>query len=241
MALPKGFRQAFRGFVDPDDTSSPEPGSGEVPLALGPPPARFDWRASGRLSPVRAQGNCNTCTSFAASAVIETMHLLRTSQPVRLAPGFIHRCLLNRPCETGATAREVLTSVSASGVALGFAGDEPFPPGQCGTNNRLAIRQWGWIETLDLILGVVASDGPLLAEMFIDERFLSLRTGDVYVADMGRRTLLHSVAVVGYDIPAGWALVQNSFGPGWADHGFGRVTFGSGNFLTRRGAFRIAA
>jgi hypothetical protein len=141
----------------------------------------------------------------------------------------------------GAGAEEALGAVKSNGIAYGFDGDDPFPTARCTSDPRFQIRGWGWMEDVNLILSFIANDSPVVADFFIDESFLSLKAGEVYQVKAGRPTRLHSVAVVGYDAPAGWALVQNSFGTGWADGGFGRVAIGTGNFLTPRGAYRVAA
>lgn len=241
MGVRRGFRKAFKTFVDPDDVSPPEAGSGVESLALAPPPERADWRADGILSPVRDQGNCNTCTSFAGVAVIEAAYRIRTRQSVRLAPSFIHRCLLARDCHTGASAKQVLSAVAARGVARGFVGDDPFPQNRCATRDLFGLQSWGWLEGTDTVLATIAADGPVLADMFIEDSFLSLRSNKIYQLPAGRPSVLHSVVIVGYDRPAGWVLVQNSFGAGWGDDGFGQVAIGSGDLLSGRGAFKVAA
>lgn len=241
MGVRRGFRKAFKDFVDPEDVAPPEVGTGIEALGLEPPPDRADWRAEAILSAVRDQGDCNTCTSFAGAAVIEAAYRIRTGQAVRLAPSFIHRCLLARDCETGASAKQVLSAVAAHGVALGFAGDDPFPRDRCATPELFGLRSWGWLEGVDTMLATIAADGPVLADMFIDDSFLSLKSGKIYRLPAGQPSVLHSVAVVGYDRPAGWVLVQNSFGAGWGDGGFGLVAIGSGDLLSVRGAFKVAA
>lgn len=242
MALPQDFREAFRGFLDPEDPSPPPSGSGDKGLALGYPPDRFDWRGHGVLSPLRFQGNCNTCTSYASAAVIEAVHRIQGRANIRLAPGFIHRCLLQLECEQGAGAREVLPAVKSYGVALGFPGDEPFPPANCNTNDLFTISTWGWLEAVDDVLAWVGTVSPVIADLYVGRHsFPDLASGDVYSLPAGEEKILHSVAVVGYDRPQGWALVQNSFGSSWADGGFGRIAIGSGDFLDYRGGYRVAA
>lgn len=241
MAVPRGFRRAFKGFVDPSDLSLPEKPSERHDYDIVLVPPTFDWRDKAVLSPVRFQGNCNTCTSFAAAAVVEAVHLIEANEKWSLAPSFIHRCLLQRECSIGATAREVLGAVSTHGIASAFANDDPFPLARCNEAERISIKGWAWEPDVSRILSHITNVGPVLADMFIGQDFLSLQPNAIYTAPSITDLVLHSVAIVGFDKVANWVLVQNSFGPSWCKGGFGRVAIGSGKLLSGRGAYLISA
>lgn len=238
--ISRELRDAFPGFVDPEDTQPRHDRYWTLPVDDPSPPAkrRSDHRASGNLTTPRDQGGCNTCTSFAVVAAVEAGHALAGSGTVRLAPGFIHSCLLGRACATGVTAENAIDAAISKGIARSFAGDYPYPPDRCGTEDRLRISGKTWLAGPNAGIRAVMA-APVVADMWIDPGFLKLRRNDVYRCPPGGSRRLHSVCVVGFDQDAGYWIVQNSFGVGWADHGFGLVAFGSGDLLAARGGWRI--
>ncbi len=207
-----------------------------------------DWREAGVVPPTRDQGDpmrFNTCSSFALVAVIEAVRAIRGLPAVTLAPGFIHRCLLGLDETRTATPRMVVEAVRAGGVAAGFAGDYPFPPDRCGVQDRVTIAGSTLVNAPTdegrnaAAMQAIDDYGPILADMHVDAGFFSLGAGEVYAPAPGEPTFLHSVAVIGFERGARYWLVLNSTGAGWADGGVGKVAFGAGGLISKRGGYRI--
>jgi hypothetical protein len=209
-------------------------------LDFNPGPTTVDWRNSGAVPIPRSQGTCNTCTSFATIAVVESLHFLKHHSRIRLAPGFIHTCLLQRSCVEGVNAEDALDAAAAHGIAYGYAGDYPFLTDACATTvNLYAISRRVWLPGQNEAMAVLANQGPVVGDMWIDPSFMNLKRGAIYQFQETPNKRLHSVAVVGYDRGQGCWIISNSFGTGWADGGFARVAFGAGGLLDERGGWQI--
>lgn len=201
--------------------------------------APIDWRVRNVLSPARSQGDANTCTSFAICAAVEACTRVAGRPAVSLAPGFIHTCLFQYDRYRGIWGGDALDRVVASGIAHGFHGDYPFPPGRCSVGTRAPVSGY---DSLDSEAGAYAAlrRGPIVADFYLEpDDFRNLGKNDVYSPAPGARLLLHTVAIVGC-LPARRAwIVQNSEGPAWADSGCGLVAFGAGDLLVDRWGWEI--
>ncbi|MES2939385.1 MAG: C1 family peptidase [Pseudomonadota bacterium] len=213
-------------FLQQDD-----PGYSGVP--------QFDWRTRGIFSPPRDQVNINACTAMAIVGVVEALHYLKTHARITLSPGFIHTCLTKSFDRVGATPREALCAAASHGIAYGFPGDYPYPANHCTTGNLYTISRRTWLAGRNSTMRVLASQGPLVADMCIDTpSFLALKPGKVYRASP-TDTDLHTVVLAGFDLAKKVWIVANSYGAQWADGGFGLVAFGSGGLVDERGAWQI--
>jgi C1A family cysteine protease len=63
------------GFVPPPVDLSHLRGEWQGP-AIAALPSRFDWRMTGKVSPVKNQGACNACYAFASIAALESRLLI---------------------------------------------------------------------------------------------------------------------------------------------------------------------
>ena len=239
--IPKDILKAFPSFKNPS-TAKPQ---GLAFLSAitddtsAPTRDLVDWRSTGAVPAPRSQGSCNTCTSFAAVCAVESLHFLKYKARIRLAPGFIHSCLLNRPCDEGASPKEVLNAVAAHGISYGFPNDYPFPTDHCSTGNLYPVSRLALLAGPNASMVAMANQGPIVGDMFIDPAFFEVGPETIYRFNDSAEPRLHSIAIVGYDRPRGFWIVANSFGTGWGDRGFGRVAFGSGGLLDERRGWQI--
>lgn len=240
--LAADLRKGLPRFVPPAEARAPrslEVFASLVDDASYSGPTMVDWRLSNALTPPRAQGAINSCTSCAVVGVVEALHFLQRHTRIRLAAGFIHTCLLGLDAEHGANPQDAIDAAAAHGIAYGFPGDYPYPADHCATGNLYTIRQRTWLPGRKSTLRLVASQGPVVADMLIDPLFLKVGPGQIYTAAAGGDLRLHSVALVGFDLNAQYWVVANSFGPDWGDGGYALVGFGSGGLVDDRGAWQI--
>lgn len=241
-SISKKLVKAFASFSDPVQIGRPQQPLFALQDDAAHPPlvASVDWRTKGAVFPPRHQGDCNTCTSFAVVSVIESLHYIKNHNRIQLAPGFVHTCLLNRSCSDGISPQEALTEIGAHGIAFGFPNDYPFPTTQCVTGNLYTIQRSAWLAGPNIAMQVLASQGPIVGDMFIDpEKFLRLGRGDIYNFQETPDQRLHTVAIIGYNMDQRYWIISNSFGTNWCDGGFGFVAFGSGGLFEERSGWQI--
>jgi len=241
-SVPKELIDALPKFTDPVEKVAPHELLLFKPLVEAfdaPAQLRCDWRMSGALSPPAFQGGCNTCTSFAIVAAVEALHFLKAKTRIKLAPGFIHSCLLGRRCNDGATAQEALDKSAAHGIALGFPGDYPYPTSSCSTPNLYRVGQRIRLSSPNEAMVTLLNHGPIVADMFIDPSFVNLAPGAVYQLQDPDHSALHTVCVVGFDQQFRYWIVMNSYGQDWSDSGFGLIAFSSGGLLSTRAAWQV--
>jgi C1A family cysteine protease len=234
-SVPADTQRAPAGFVDPVTP----PAAQRRHVAPRPPAfgldalTEWDWRTHHCLSVPRDQGPSNTCTAFALAAAIEARCRVQKNASLSLAPGYIHTCLLGYGPERGVWGGDALDAVVANGVARAFPGDYPYPPAQCQTGDVFRLDRY---QTIDAEAGALQATirGPLVADMDIEPSMLQLKPGEVYRYQDSPARRLHSVALVGFNASKRYWIVQNSWGSGWCDGGFGLVAFGSGGLLVRR-------
>jgi hypothetical protein len=241
-SVPHELLAALPTFTDPVERDNPNELQMFKPLVetfAAPAQLRCDWRTSGAMSQPSFQGGCNTCTSFAVASMVEALHFLKAKTRIRLAPGFIHSCLLGRACNDGATAKEALDASVARGIALGFTGDYPYPTSSCATTNRYRVGPRVRLSSTNEAMLALLNHGPIVADMFIDPSFVNLAPGAVYRLEDPDNSVLHSICVVGYDQQAQYWIVMNSYGAGWGDGGFGHIAFGAGGLLSTRAGWQV--
>lgn len=238
--LPADLVAGFPAFENPADV---RPYRGNLFAQLvddpAPPAIRIcDWRARAALPIPRSQGYVNACTSFALCYAYESRSAIKGA-PVRLAPSFIHTCLLGRGPNQGATTNEVTKAACDHGIALSFAGDHPYPAERCDAEQRAGVAPRTALRGQNSAMRIVLESGPVLGDMWIDPAFLGLARGEVYRCAI-QDDRLHSVAVVGFNQDEQYWIVANSFGPGWANDGFCYVAFGSGGLMQERGGWAVS-
>lgn len=240
--VPRELLDGLPKFTDPVEKIKPHESLLFRPLTEtfeAPTQMSCDWRTTGVLNPPASQGGCNTCTSFAIVAAVEALHFLKAKTRIKLAPGFIHSCLLGKTCYQGASVQEALNASAAHGIALGFPGDYPYPTSSCSTSNLYRVGQRVRLSSPNEAMVSLLNHGPIVADMFIDPSFIDLAPGAIYRLQDPDRSRLHSVCVVGFHQRSQYWIVLNSYGPNWSDGGFGRIGFGSGGLLSARAGWQV--
>lgn len=214
---------------------------GHIEHAIQSPPKTFDWRDRIMIPPAKNQGNCYSCTSFAAAAAIEISSIIaHGGNGPDVAAQYIHTCIVHRGeadedsiCSGGIEPRRLLKLLVETGYAVSLPDDVPFPPSSCpavGIYSTLAGFEPIPISAARSRL----TNGPILTDMYIWNDFFYYTTNrsQTYSPDMSLgQPALHSVCVVGYT-PEGW-IVKNSLGSHWGDGtGFGVIKLGTCGLLT---------
>lgn len=195
-------------------------------------PESFDWRtASGVVSPIRDQGSCGSCWSFAITASLESAAVIQSQKPLfDLSEQHMVSCNKNAAgCQGG-----YMDSADYV-VSRGLTDEATFP--YTGRNSRcLARAEVVSKATHFSLLGTASSSpsieeiktalidyGPLFVTVLAGGRGWSGATGEV-TSCRKRGITNHMVNIVGYD-SRGW-IVRNSWGKEWGDNGYTHIKFG---------------
>ena len=227
--------------------------SGSVPLAtVEGAPTTLDWRTvEGKtyVSPVKNQGSCGSCWAFAVTAGLESQAMIGTGgTQVDLAEQILVSCSGAGSCSGG-----------YSGSASNYIRDYGLPLESCfaysATNNSCAnacaewqtgqatlysVKGWHTASTsgtpsakVQDIKNALYTYGPVVASFYVYNDFYSYRTG-VYSYTTGSYVGAHAVLIVGYDDVSQAFIVKNSWGTGWGETGYFRISYnevgGTSNF-----------
>ncbi|CAJ0935849.1 unnamed protein product, partial [Mesorhabditis belari] len=200
----------------------------------------FDWRTTGAVNPIRDQGQCGACWSFAAVAAIETtsnyVNGRLNTERRSYSEQWLLDCSTRNGCD-GGWPSDAIAYVQSRGLARAeadvYVGRETKCPrntsgldkpvsGQVDlTGNPIAIQQY------------ILNNGPVTAGFYVCENFMHY-TGGVYSTDcspddpdyLGG----HAVAVIGYGTTSNgvdYWLVRNQWGTGWGQAGYFQILRGS--------------
>lgn len=205
--------------------------------AFEAPPPIWDWRFAddqNRVTPVKQQGNCGSCVSFASCAVIEATARISLGFTIDLSEADLHFCSSHGSNCEGWYPSDALNEAAARGVV-----DEasfPYASAFVGREPRCTVvpdRQFkAYKSTGKVVLNTsaerkawIANNGPVVAAFHVYDDFMRVGSG-VYRHVTGAHAGYHAVAIIGYsDIDKCW-IAKNSWGPTFGESGFFGIGYG---------------
>lgn len=218
---------------------------------------QWDWRnKEGRnfISSPKDQGNCGSCTAFAAAAAIDAKMRIdlnvATGDPSGglmpdVSEAQLFYCGTAGDCGKGSNVQTLMDYARDTGVVPDTS--YPYNAGLSGCRISV-VRDWKSLitrisewKTLDLKSDGVAAmkdwistKGPLATAMSSIYEDFRLFSGDGVYKWNGTSPKIkpngvdqgHAVCVIGYDDSRQAWLIKNSWGTGWGSHGFAYVAYG---------------
>jgi len=199
--------------------------------ATEPNPAEVDWRKKGKVTPVKNQASCGSCWAFSATETVESHYAIASGKLLTLAPQTYVNCVQNPHqcggtggCE-GATMELAFNMTRDKGIAL--EADLPYMgrDAKC-TKYKAAVKVSGYVKNptndAKALETAVATIGPQAITVAAEPWMLY--GGGIFAgcSKGGNVDLDHGVQLVGYTADA-W-IVRNSWGPGWGESGYIRIS-----------------
>ena len=196
------------------------------------------------MPPPGDQGAQGSCAAWAVAYGLRSYYLRASpgwtsGASWRGSPAFLYnRYQRRRPtpdCQSGMTLSAALAELRAVG-AVSLA-EFPYDPADCLTPAPPALEaraaQWGvrGFQRVDLqrpddVKGQILAGHPVVFGMGVSQRFQHLRGAVVYNALPNEPVQYgHAMVIVGYDDARDAFRVLNSWGPQWADGGFGWIGY----------------
>ncbi len=203
-------------------------------------PESVDWRQKGAVFSVRQQGSCGSCWSFSSVEVVEGFHALKTGHLIELSPQQLVDCVKkDNGCGGGlpVDAYDYLLSVGGLEDEKDYpyvAEDEP-----CAFNKSDIVANFSSYKVLpqgdeDQLKQAVATISPISIAIDASQFSFQMYSGGVYdEPNCGNKpeNLDHAVLLVGYGSDHGqdYWLVKNSWGTGWGEDGYIRMSRNKNN------------
>ncbi|KAM3116332.1 C1 family peptidase, partial [Phormidesmis sp. 146-33] len=201
-----------------------------------------DWRNrnGNKVTPVKDQGGCGSCTSFSVVGSVESIALIELGRSLNLSEADLHFCSSHGATCDGWWPDAAYESFRTRGVT-----DEanfPYTNAFNGSNpvcNVSADRESHVVRiTASTVLqSAVARKnwltqvGPCVATFHVFDDFFSYRNG-VYHHVSGSEVGLHNVVIIGYSEAEQCWICKNSWGTGWGMQGFFKIAYGAAGIDT---------
>lgn len=197
--------------------------SAKAPTAL---PAYFSWLDQGKMTPVKNQGSCGSCSGFASVASYEACIKIKTGTTVDLSEQYLVSCG-SIDCATGGWDQfdyiKQQGGMPLEGCFPYVATDAACKSG-CTKYYPLQVR-YSVARDVNSIKQAIMTYGPVYSTVAADSYFSAYRSGTF--SDSGNKSVNHAIVLCGWDDTRGAFLLRNSWGPNWGENGYMWIKYGA--------------
>lgn len=195
-------------------------------------PTSYDWRSSGKISPIKNQGSCGACWAFSSTAVYESLILIRNGTTLDLSEEYILECS-NRSYSDcgGGRVSDAYSLMARAGIpyessypyqATSSGSVTPNTGGICSASGQVKLAG---AVTYKILTNLSIPDmkslvltAPYVALVYADSGFMAYTSGVYGCATANDSLLNHAVTVIGYNDTT--FLIKNSWSTGWGVSGY---------------------
>jgi Papain family cysteine protease len=189
-----------------------------------------------------AQGPQASCTGWAVGYALRSYYERRrrgwdlADRQHLFSPAFLYNQLAvgDPSCRRGSSISQALELLRRRG-AVSLA-DFPYDPGTCRAEpgptllaaaDQFRIAGWRRVDAraLDDVKGALHGGDPVVFGMDLSPTFEGLRRGEIYDDTEAPRSFAHAMVLVGYSERRQAFKLINSWGTGWAEDGFGWISY----------------
>ena len=187
--------------------------------------ASFDWRKSGKVTPIRDQDGCGSCWAFGAMGAYEGSYLIRNGVAVDTSEQHVLNCSGAGSCGGGWHAGVfdwMIKTGNTTEVSDPYtANDKPCKTGVSTSYRAIAwgyVKGDGGIPTVDAMKAALCQYGPLTVAVYATPLFQGY-TGGVFNEADTSHGINHDITLIGWDDSKHAWLIKNSWGPYWGETG----------------------
>jgi cathepsin L len=203
-------------------------------------PVSFDWRDKGVVQVVKDQGQCGSCWAFSAVAAQESQWAIRDGVLYSLSEQNLIDCVTT--CSGCSGGDKIAAYDYIATVQLGYFNledDYPYIAAEqpCAYDKGKRYTQLsGYFPTLpgseSVLLEAIYQSGPAAVSIDAAHTSFQLYSGGIYnEPDCSSTSSDHAVLCVGYGADGfnPFWIVKNSWGTGWGEQGYIRMTRNANN------------
>lgn len=204
-------------------------------------PRSWDWRnatlgsvTGDFMSPVRNQGKCGSCVSFATAASFEGTLAVASGTPRLDANVSEQDIFINiGECDFGSWPSSGMSHVTQEGVpdeachpyTMGRLGKDGNPDEACNDRAvRLIKATNDTFSSSPAAIKQALMNGPMQTTMSVYEDFM-FYSGGIYKHVTGSMQGGHAITLVGYNDDERYWIAKNSWGTGWGEAGYFRISY----------------
>jgi len=206
----------------------------------GNAPANIDWRDYGAVTPVKDQGQCGSCWSFAATGSAEGVYQIGNSQSVSLSEQNLLDCALNWGCNGGGRSDIALQYIQSNGVNSESSYPYEMAQHSCRQSNFYDTYFCsGCLYTAEGseydLMDALANEGPVAVAIDASPlHFQFYKSGIIDDPSCGTDypDINHAVLAIGYDTNSQgqqYYTIKNSWGSWWGTGGYFQLARNKGN------------
>jgi C1A family cysteine protease len=197
--------------------------------AVSPVPASFSWLAQGSMTPVKDQGQCGSCWSFAANGSFESVIKYWDNVTRTLSEQWLINCDSKcSGCNGGWCPDDMFQTYGCVYAAdLGYDGQNGTCASSYTYHEKITSHQQvnGSNPTDAEIKQAIYNYGPVWAGIDAGNNFQNYTSG-VFKASDGT-SIDHAIVLCGWDDAQGCWIMRNSWSNSWGEAGYMRIAYGT--------------
>jgi hypothetical protein len=193
-------------------------------------PSTFDWRDYGKVTSVKNQGSCGSCWAFGMLGSYEGALLIAGHGSQNLSEQYLVRCnSYGYGCNGGWWCFDDMYNGIPTESCYPYTGSD----GSCNYSctKYFPVDSWYHVGSSSDVPGTstlkqaIYDHGPVTVAVYVNSAFQNY-TGGIYNSCYNYSPN-HAVVLVGWG--STYWIMKNSWGTGWGESGYMRITFGCSN------------
>jgi hypothetical protein len=196
------------------------------------PPASWDWRDYGKVTSVKNTLSCGASWAFAMLGSYEGILAVDGQGLQDLSEEFLVRCNSHGyGCNGGYWCYDDMYD----GIPMESCYPYTATDGPCDHNCTLnfPVNSWYYVgnsssvPSISALKQAIYDHGPLSVAVYVNYAFQAYTSG--IFNSCSNSSPNHAVVLVGWNDTGGYWILKNSWGTGWGESGYMRITYGCSN------------